>query len=510
MAERAAGAVESAPPVLRVEDAVREALTPAALARLTTDDLARFLAGRRWFGAKGGAPRAARVARVIPLDWDDGSFAIAQLEVETESGARQRYQLPLAVRERGVPATPLAHVESTAGDAVLFDAVEDAAFRRHLADALARGARFEGEHGAWVAEPVASRALVVPLEEPIELGTAEQSNTSIRFGTEGIFKLFRKLERGQNPDVEIANYLTTRAGFAHTPALFGVTRFEEHDGTTLGGMLQEFLPGSVDGWSYVIEKKEDGEGRPDTRSSALHVSSFATDSRRLGEVTRALHDALAAAGPEEPDFVPEPTTPADVESWARSTEQQATDALALLERQLAAGRLPSRFVDEARALASRRRELIERVWSLAHAVRDDAGLRIRHHGDYHLGQVLRTATGDFMIIDFEGEPARPLEERRRKHCPLRDVAGMVRSFAYAAASMGEGRGGPEWEREAREAFLDGYLESGGGTVSFLPKKRKNVERLISLFETEKVFYELSYELNNRPDWVWIPMRGVTK
>jgi maltokinase len=122
--------------------------------------------------------------------------------------------------------------------------------------------------------------------------------------------------------------------------------------------------------------------------------------------------------------------------------------------------------------------------------------------------VLRTATGDFMIIDFEGEPARPLVERRRKHSALRDVAGMLRSFAYAGATIADGGGAGAWEREAREAFLDGYLETGERGAAFLPKDRENVDCLIALFEMEKTFYELAYELNNRPDWVWIPMRAL--
>ncbi|MFN2564283.1 MAG: hypothetical protein ABR499_04640 [Gemmatimonadaceae bacterium] len=504
-------------PTLRVEGTLRDALAPDVLAQLTTEDLTRFLGGRRWFGAKGGAPRSARIASVVPIAWDDGSFAIARVEVETEAGVRQRYQLPLAVRERGAPTAVLAQIESAHGDGLLFDAVEDAAFRRHLADAFARGARFEVRGSSWVVEPIGKRALVVPLEAPIELGTAEQSNTSIRFADEGIVKLFRKLEPGQNPDVEISSFLTTRANFPYTPALFGVARFEDRDArsgkteTTLSAMLQEYLPGSVDAWSYVTKRGEEGGGRGENArrspTSDLPPPSFASDARRLGEITRALHEALASAGPEDPDFVPQPATSSDVGEWAGATEEQVGDALALLERQLEAGRLPKEYVAEARALAKRREEALHRVRELAQAVRGDAGLKIRHHGDYHLGQVLRTAVGDFMIIDFEGEPARSLAERRRKHSALRDVAGMLRSFAYAGATIAGG-GSDVWEREAREAFLTGYLESGDQPASFLPNNPDNVQRLIALFETEKVFYELAYELNNRPDWVWIPMRAL--
>jgi trehalose synthase-fused probable maltokinase len=503
VAERTSAAVVSAPPVLHVAGKLHDALAPEVLAQLTTEDLTRFLAGRRWFAAKAGAPRAARITSVVPLAWDDASFAIARLDVETEAGARHCYQLPLAVRERAAPTEALAQVESPAGDGVLFEAVEDAAFRRHLADAFAHGVRFEADEAAWVVEPIGARALVVPLEAPIELGTAEQSNTSIRFAEEGILKLFRRLEPGEHPDVEISRFLSFRAQFPYTPALFGIARFEDRNertgrpDITVGAMLQEFLPKSVDAWSYV------------TKRAATAESPFATEARRLGEVTRGLHDALASAGPEEPDFTPAPARPSDVEGWARATERQIADAVALLERQLRDGRLPSAYVEEARSLVARREEFVRRVREIANAVRGDAGLRIRHHGDYHLGQVLRTPAGEFMIIDFEGEPSKPLVERRRKHSALRDVAGMLRSFAYAGASLaggGQRAGGSEWEREARQAFLAGYLEEP--LPPFLPHDRSNTERLLKLFEMEKVFYELAYELNNRPDWVWIPLRGL--
>jgi trehalose synthase-fused probable maltokinase len=504
---------------VHVHGRLRDALSAQALGKLTTDDLVQFVAGRRWFAAKAGAPRAARIASVVPLAWDDGSFAVARLDVETASGAHQTYQLPLVVRERATPDAVLAQIESTEGEGLLFDAVEDGAFRRHLADAFAHGARFEGDASAWVIEPIGKRTLVVPLEASIEVGTAEQSNTSIRFDEEAILKLIRRVEPGDHPDVEIGRFLTTRAQFPYTPALFGVARFEDRDArtgkteTTVAAMLQEFVPKSVDVWSYVVEgggrRVEGGEVAP---PSTLDPPPFSHDARHLGEVTRALHDALASAGPDEPEFVPEPARASDVEEWTQATEAQVRDALDLLADQLEVGNIPGEYVEEARSLVVRHGEFLRRVNQIAEHVRADAGLRIRHHGDYHLGQVLRTAAGEFMIIDFEGEPSKSLAERRRKHSALRDVAGMLRSFAYAGAMIAgggqraEGGEAEEWERDARGAFLAGYLE--GPHAVFLPKDRTHIRDLISLFEMEKVFYELAYELNNRPDWIWIPMAGL--
>jgi trehalose synthase-fused probable maltokinase len=262
-----------------------------------------------------------------------------------------------------------------------------------------------------------------------------------------------------------------------------------------------------------VGSDEGGTASPlTTHHSPLTTRHFSDDARRLGEVTRALHDALASAGPDEPDFLAEPARASDVDEWTRATENQVRDALDLLADQLQAGHIPSKYVDEGRSLVLRHGELIRRVNQIAEHVRTDAGLRIRHHGDYHLGQVLRTAAGEFMVIDFEGEPSKSLAERRRKQSALRDVAGMLRSFTYAGATIAsqaasdEGFSAEEWERDARLAFLAGYLE--GSRAPFLPKERAHIRDLIALFEMEKVFYELAYELNNRPDWVWIPMRGI--
>jgi maltose alpha-D-glucosyltransferase/alpha-amylase len=198
----------------------------------------------------------------------------------------------------------------------------------------------------------------------------------------------------------------------------------------------------------------------------------------------------------------------------------ATDkTFELLERSRTGGSLANEVARDVEAVLERRDVVRGLVDGWITEISDDAGRRIRHHGDYHLGQVLQTRDGDFFVIDFEGEPARPLQERRTKHSALRDVAGMMRSFAYAAATCAE-RARPElgeadaktrahrWERELREAFLRGYLPEGREHPPFLPRARARLDVLLTLFETEKVLYELAYELNNRPTWVWIPLRGL--
>ena len=484
-------------PVLSVAEPY-EALGRESLERLARESLPAFLLGRRWFGGKGATPRAVRIGALVPLAWESGRAAIARLDVDLGDGGTAHYQLPLAVVNGvGEGVQPLARVESALGGGLLIDASNDQAFRRMLADAFVAGGRtFEAEGARLTIEATGDTGALREAGE-VRIGSAEQSNTSIVFGDAAILKLFRRLEAGENPDVELTRALTVDAGFASTPALLGVITLETNGERVVTGMLQRFASGSTDAWKWLLDAgKAGGPG----------LGPLAEELRTLGRVTREMHETLAAA--RGPDLAAERATAEDVSRWAQASRRMAERALQLLER--GAGKLRG----EARATADRlladRDAGQRRRDELVRQVGDDAGARIRHHGDYHLGQVLRTPDGRFLIIDYEGEPARPLAERRERHSALRDVAGMLRSFGYAAATIEtetEGKaGGPEWEREARAAFLDGYF--GGGDASFLPRERSRAEALLALFETEKVFYELAYELNNRPDWAWIPLRGL--
>ena len=507
-------------PTLRVH-ALENALAPNELAKLGTPELVAFLAPRRWFGAKAGTPTAARIREVIPLPWEGGQFAITRLEVTTANGQTSLYQLPLCVRDNeeigdSQPKSIVARVVAEDGtEGTLFDAVEDGAFVRGLVDAFAHGGEFR-DHTRWVIEPLSAASFVVPQGAMIRVGSAEQSNTSIIIGEQAILKLFRKLEQGEHPDVELTRFLTIDAKFAHTPALLGVMRFEDGGRGTIAGMLTEYLPKSVDAWSYALERARPYFNAPRERESP---NAFLHDAERLGVVTRAMHEALARGTGQ--DLAPGPAGADMIDEWASRAKQSVRDSLSLLERQLRA--LPKERAPEGEALVRRSERYLGVVDEIVSMLRGDAGLATRIHGDYHLGQVLHTARDDFMIIDFEGEPLRSLAERRSKASPLRDVAGMLRSFAYAAATLGmeakaldqstrEVRIG-RWERDSRDAFLGGYLQSDGEpreTQRILPKDAEHVRALLRLFELEKAFYELSYELNNRPAWAWIPMRGIAK
>jgi maltose alpha-D-glucosyltransferase/alpha-amylase len=496
-------------PQLRVR-ALADALAPNELAKLGTAELAEFLLSKRWFGAKAVRPSSARVRDVIALPFEGGRFAIARLEVATEGGTKT-YQLPLCVRgneELGdrKPKSVLATVVTDEEEGLLFDAVEDGAFLRALADAIGRGGEFGSGRSQWVIETLSAAPLVVPASAAIRVGSVEQSNTSVILGQEAILKLFRRLETGPNPDVELTHFLTIDAEFPHTPSLLGIIRFDDDGTPTIAGMLQEYLAKSVDAWAYALSCARPYFQSPKDREIA---NPFLGHAERLGVVTRALHDALAKG--TGPDLAPEPAKPALVEQWGARAKAWVRDGLALLDKQ----RTP-----EAEALAKRGDRYLGVVDEILNSVRGDAGLAIRIHGDYHLGQVLRTASDDFMIIDFEGEPARSLAERREKASPLRDVAGMLRSFAYASATLGmeaksldvgtrELRIG-RWERDTRDAFMRGYLGADEKARGILPSDPAHTYALLKLFETEKAFYELAYELNNRPDWAWIPMRGIAK
>ncbi len=498
-------------PTVRVRGTLAEALAPSLLGGVDETALRRWLMSRRWFAAKGREPTQVRVTNVIPLPWggEAGGEAIAVISVDPGDGRIQRYQLPLAVLPReAVPADelPLCEIETDRERGVLVDATSDPGFRRRLAEAFRSGARFGDAGARWIVEPIGGEGIALDADET-RVVRGEQSNTSIIFGDRAILKLFRRLEPGINPDVELGRFLTMRARFPHTPQLLGtITLATGHEEPAVAGMLQRFLPGSRDAWEYALERLGiflRGGGPP-----------FTEEAVELGRITRELHEALSSDA-ESRDFAPEEASADDVRSWAAASVHAAERALTLLESRT--GALAPGDRESADRVLAQRRELMVRIESAADQARNDAGWRIRHHGDFHLGQVLRTGQGEFVIIDFEGEPSRSLAARRAKQSPLRDVAGMLRSFAYAAAVGAVESPANDahvraaaWERDGRAAFLASYLERIPDAGRLLPRSDQAVRALISLFEVEKVCYELGYELDNRPDWAWIPLRGIER
>ena len=499
-----------------------DALVLAAIEGLAEETLLAFLSRQRWFAAKGGAPSAARLVDAIVVPWGNGAYALARATVETANGA-QVYQVPLGARS-DASALPervvVGRVVARGTTVSLYDAMHDPDFRAGLGNALAGGVTARGESGhLWTAQPANPRPHDLSASAESTIGSAEQSNTSVVFGNTAIYKLFRWLRPGTHPDVEVTGFLTNSTHFPHTPALLASAWFDDDGERTIAGMLQEFFPGSTDAWSYSLERARGYYTAPVGREVA---NPSIDDAHTLGEITRDMHEALAC-DEHDPAFAPEPVTPEDVERWAGRTQQSVRESLAMLDRQARSAEFPRERLAEAKALVGRADHYVGWIDEIVDSVGEDLGERIRIHGDYHLGQVLRTTTGAFKIIDFEGEPSRTLAERREKASPLRDVAGMLRSFSYAAAMLAISVGrqidprtreirSARWERDVRVAFLDGYLRArrAEDEPDILPEGEQHIRQLVSLFETEKAFYELTYELNNRPAWVWIPMRGIAK
>ena len=511
----------------------------APIDTIASDDWLRFLERQRWFAAKGTRATRARVASAAHVPWGNGAFSIVRLVVTfgVEGPREQTYQLPLAVRDalpaevpqHAVIATPLfdGH-EHTA-----YDAVHDPTFREGLANSIATGAiAHDEEQGAdWIVEPIGGNDQRISHPSPMRtnVGSAEQSNTSFIVNDAIIVKLFRTLQPGVHPEVELTGLLTTRTNFRGTPSLVATLRFEDRSAgaggagqgegaVTTAGMAQVYLLDSTDAWRYTLDASEPYFAAPPERDID---NTYLAEAGRLGVVTREMHQALAGIK-DVADVAPVDATASDLETWGRQAKQLVAEALALLDRQIESPSFPGAHAAEARALVGRRAHYAGWIDEIIDSLGDDLGQLTRVHGDYHLAQVLRTPAGEFMVIDFEGEPSRPLAERRAKTSPLRDVAGMLRSFSYAAATLAAGAGArldvrtrelraARWERDVRRAFLTAYLaDSRDDRPRIIPEADEHVHQLLALFETEKAFYELTYELNNRPAWAWIPMRGVAK
>jgi trehalose synthase-fused probable maltokinase len=360
-------------------------------------------------------------------------------------------------------------------------------------------------HGGTVlyrdADEVAARVLAgSPVVRPVG---AEQSNTSLRIDRTLAFKLFRRLEEGENPELEIGRFLTMRTSFRALPILRGSLTYVSARGEPVTlGVLQDWIENEGDGWSHVVALlRQSGDGTETLRQDAFS----------LGTTTASFHQALAVHT-DEPAFSPEPVTRTDVDAWRRNIVERLSRTRDLVSRHMSLWPEPAVRLAESFVSNSSQARVISR---LPDPHTSSAGfLKIRVHGDYHLGQTLSTAHG-FVLIDFEGEPARPLAERRAKQAALKDVAGMIRSFEYAEDAARAGTHvrseGPPAADLLRRAFLEGYCSACAGTASgFLPADRQSVDAWIDFFELEKALYEVEYEVNNRPAWVHIPLRGLVR
>ena len=408
---------------------------------LTSDELLALVSDARWFAAKG---RQVETAEVVGVPVEDGLVRLAVVEVRFAAGTHEHYLVVLGPDDESTDA---------------FERPEVAAQLAALAGVPAGGAR-------------------------VRSFGVEQSNSSVVLDELHVLKLYRRLEAGPNPELEILRALAAQR-FPNAPRLEGALETPGPPLETALASVTALVPSVGGGWELALDSLgDDPSWLPDR-------------AWRLGEVTAALHAALASRE-SDPAFQPEEPSAEMLGLLAAAIDEEISTTFATLPDDDALG-----------AVAHRSEELRDLVQELAGA--GPPGLAIRTHGDYHLGQVLWTTDGDWVVIDFEGEPARSLPERRRKRSPLRDLAGMTRSFAYAAdASVLRNGVAPPvgWLDACREGFLDGYLSVADERL--LPPSRSGFDRLLSLFELEKLVYELRYEARNRPDWASIPLVGLLR
>ncbi len=537
-------------PALRAKASWTELLAPARRKELART-LLTFAMDRRWFRSK--ARRRKHVAVSDVLTFDPASrFAIVLLHLEFDQGAAETYVVPVAFAEDAEPAEAtrtaalaIARVELTdvpgrgAIAGTLYDALCADAFNTSLLHAMTSGGLAKGSLGQISGYGFASlRELTPDVPLPPRMSSADQSNSGVVFGDRFMFKLFRMLEDGPSAELEVGKVLIERHPDYHgVPRIAGALEYRQTDGepSTLGTLF-ELVPNQGDAWQLALDSIDrffdrvlSDHKRPEVpppagklvASSRLPivdrivdwVGTFLDRSRLLGQRTAELHLRLADI-PSEPLFAPEPYDIMHQQSLYGSAIAHAARTFDLLRSRLST--LPSETRAHAETVLSREGEL-DHMYAAITKRRIDVA-RTRIHGDYHLGQVLWTGD-DFKIIDFEGEPGRPVSQRRFKRNALRDVAGMIRSLRYAsAAGLRDGRHRPDdaqrldawaraWSGWVSASFLGGYLERAQGS-RIVPRNDSDLTLLLDFFLLEKCVYEIGYEINNRPQWIDIPLRGL--
>ncbi|HQS18775.1 maltose alpha-D-glucosyltransferase [Reyranella sp.] len=493
-------------------------------ALLEHEALPPYLAKRRWFGAKDKALKSSRFAYLTRLSGSGRELLLSEVEVEA-GGEKSRWLLPLSMswEDEQAAALPsqlaLARVRRGRRIGLLTDAFALPEFAREMLGALASGTRIDGPEGQIVFEPMPDGVEVLrrPVDAQVIWLTAEQSNSSLVVDDAVMLKIFRRIQAGEHPEAEMSRYLTSH-GFANSPALLGEVARIAADGQRYAlAIAQAFVRNQGDAWTWTLsqfgralDNLASREATADSRDDDIEdYHAFAgTIGRQLG----AMHQVLARPTDNEA-FSPRTAGPEDVEAWAErglGLFSRALDAIAAVENWDTEG-----AAADARRLLERRDALMSLLQQLVQSGLGSGVTRI--HGDFHLGQVL-IASGDAYIIDFEGEPARPLEERRRKASPMRDVAGLMRSFDYAAAATLDPKNVvanripparrltlvTRLRRGAQRAFLAAYREAAAG----LPGTDRS--ELLDFFLAEKAAYEVCYEAANRPAWVPIPLSGLSR
>jgi maltokinase len=456
------------------------ALARAGAPPVSEERLGEWMREQRWFAGKAQTTGQVSILDAVPIGERGDPLLLLIVESRALAGTHELYQVLVGVGSDGDGHEQICSQDGTS----VYDALTDAAQTASLAQLIAADASIDHGTTTIAFRRVDALALALASDPEVEIVTGEQSNSSVILDDTHIMKAFRRIEPGLNPELEMLRFLE-RHGFTRLAAIEG---WYEYRGELLEaslGVMQRFIPGARDGWSLTTGALEHGT-----------VDTLIAPLRELGAATGEMHTVLAS-DPDDPEFAPE-----------RPADEQVALLTATIDEQIE--RL---FVDlpdnpQLVPVAQRAEELRDRLQMLSHT--GVGGRLIRIHGDYHLGQALLGPSG-WIVIDFEGEPARPLRERRRKRSPLRDVAGMLRSITYASlvSESLHGIAAPAgWERRARDSFLEGYMDEVDPTL--LPAGSQAIAKLLAMFELEKVIYELRYELEHRPDWVAAPVNGILR
>ncbi|WP_348269957.1 maltose alpha-D-glucosyltransferase [Edaphobacter paludis] len=557
-----------APEPIAIQDGERtlELLSPTLDGLLTGTGLEllqqilpTYLPHQRWFGAK-----SRTIKTVCVLDWvqlPNINAALVFLELTYENAApdetKDIYQLPLTISageeveiiRASAPGSIIATLTTPGGPAILHDAVAREDLRQSLLSLIESNREISAQHGVLQGSGSTAFAEVRgtgPLHA--RTGSAEQSNTSILYDSKLIMKLFRRLQPGENPDTEIGRFLTETAHFPRIAPFLGDIRLTTKDSEPITvAMLQGLVENEGDGWQWTLDDLAryyesavtstpphdtgkqpsfldplEREVQTEAHTTACeHAGLYLEAAALLGRRTAEMHLALATATADTA-FSPEPFSPSDLEADATRIDAQIVRTLDALKQGMS-HLTDDATVDSAALLLSRRIDLFARANVITSSAPGSSGQRIRIHGDYHLGQILRSR-GDFVILDFEGEPARPLMERRAKQSPLKDIAGMLRSFSYAAYAglhaftqrhppnnEADAHHLEAWTRLWQNTVSTEFLHAYGQTISANPHlipQPHQANVLLNAYLLEKALYELLYEINNRPGWVRIPLAGI--
>jgi maltose alpha-D-glucosyltransferase/alpha-amylase len=496
---------------------------------LERESLPEFVARQRWYAAKDTRIADVTLCPLGILSASPDGFSLSELRVATTHGETHRYFLPLsAVWGSDHVASGAARLAFTLAKlrrgpriGALLDGAHDDRFLLSAVDAIQRNHRIEGENGTIAFEKAGDWLGIAP-NSSVRSAGADQSNNALIIGEAVLFKIYRRLRRGIQPEIEMARFLSERAGFKNTPPLLGYVEHRSDDGEpTVLGALFTFVRNQGDCWHAIVDALErylddlqPSDGVQDTSVSQAYARPLDLP-RVLGRRTAEMHAALATTPTDDPAFAPEPVTAADIKYWSAEAGQEVDRAFAVLDGM--ADTLDASLAALTAELRGEREYIERRIEQLSNA--SIGAIKIRIHGDFHLGQVL-VVENDVFIIDFEGEPRRHVEERRAKSSPLRDVAGMLRSFDYAARTALDHvtnriPQSPErlrdaalaWRNWARDEFLEAYASAAEGVPS-TPGTPREVQILLDLFLLQKAAYEICYEAANRPGWLAVPVRGL--